>query len=61
MSFLSARSFLSDRFLYEKKAVENSDSRIKIFSKKDVGITRETKNRPFGQFLLIKSIASVLA
>jgi len=46
MSFLSARSFLSDRFLYEKKAVKTRDSRIKIFKKKDVGITRETKNIP---------------
>ena len=43
MSFLSARSFLSDRFLYEKKAVENSDSKMIVFSKKDVGIPRKTK------------------
>ena len=52
MSFLSARSFLSDRFLYEKKAVETSDSREKVFSKKDVEITRETKKLTFRSVFL---------
>ena len=35
--------FLSVHFLIKKKVDENSDSRVKVFSKKDVEITREIK------------------